>query len=102
VTKFGRARRENILRHPDSERVTRRIPFLQLRDMVMALIEDDEPSYSNSVQAEIRELDDAVREFDETVSPSEIAREFDAAPTTYRPAPRLDTIDALIDALPKH
>jgi len=73
-----------------------------LRDMVMALVEDDEPSYSASVQAEIRNLDDAVREFDEVASPSEIAREFDGAPTTFRPAPRLDTIDALIDALPKY
>jgi len=29
-------------------------------------------------------------------------REFDVQPTTYRPQRRLDTIDALIEALPKY
>jgi hypothetical protein len=42
--------------------------------MVMALMEDDEDP----------------------------AREFDVQPTTYRPQRRLDTIDALIEALPKY
>jgi Fe-S-cluster formation regulator IscX/YfhJ len=73
VSKFGRARREVVV-HPDSDRETQRIPFLQLRDMVMALMEDDEDP----------------------------AREFDVQPTTYRPQRRLDTIDALIEALPKY
>jgi hypothetical protein len=29
-------------------------------------------------------------------------REFDVQPTTYRPQRRLETIDALIEALPKY
>jgi len=73
VSKFGRARRAAVV-HPDSERETQRIPFLQLRDMVMALVEaDDDP-----------------------------VREFDIQPTTCRPQRRLETIDALIEALPKY
>lgn len=73
MSKFGRARREGVVRHPDSDRETQRIPFLQLREMVMSLMEDDDP-----------------------------VREFDVQPTTYRPQRRLDTIDALIEALPKY
>ena len=79
---------------------------MQLQDMVMALTEDAEndPAYAASVAAQIAELDDAVRELDDDAS--DIVREFEAAPTTYRAnpvsraQPRLDTIDALIEALP--
>jgi len=76
---------------------------MQLRDMVMALTEDAEndPAYAASVAAQIAELAE-----DDEAQPCDIVREFEAAPTTYRanPAsraqPRLDTIDALIEALP--
>ncbi|HEV7557426.1 MAG TPA: hypothetical protein VGO00_18290 [Kofleriaceae bacterium] len=74
MSKFGRPRREGV-RHPDCDRETQRIPFLQLREMVMSLMQDDD--------------DDPVREFD-------------VQPTTYRPQRRLETIDALIEALPKY
>lgn len=79
--------------------------------MVMALIEadeDDDPAYAESVAAEIAEISEAVREFDDDTNASELVREFEAAPTTYRSDPRhntyrpqnrLDTVDTLIESL---
>jgi hypothetical protein len=59
--------------HPDAERDTRRMPYQQLRTLVVSLIDDDDP-----------------------------AAEFDAMPTTCLPGPRTSTLDQLIAALPRY
>jgi hypothetical protein len=65
-----------ILRHPHADRTTQRMPFAQLRELVIAAMDD--------------EAREAAREFDE------------AAQTTFRPpVSRTATIDALIASLPK-
>jgi hypothetical protein len=61
--------------HPDANRDTRRMPFEQLRTLVVSLIEDGD--------------DDPVAEFD-------------AMPTTCLPGPRTSTLDQLIAALPRY
>ena len=60
--------------HPDAGRDTRRMPFEQLRTLVVSLIDaDDDP-----------------------------VAEFDAMPTTCLPGPRTSTLDQLIAALPRY
>jgi hypothetical protein len=95
VNRFGRASRQGLSGchpHPDANQATRRIPFAQLRGLVLALIASD---------AEARPADD---DADEAV------REFDTQPTTYRPpcpppAPpkgppsRLPTLDTALSEL---
>jgi hypothetical protein len=62
------------MRHPDADRPTVRIPFDQLRALVISLIEED---------LETAEL------------------EFETQPTTYAlNRPRVSTLDALIASLP--
>jgi len=85
VTKHPRASRVEGSRpptrtpqpHPDAGRTTRRMPFEQLRALVVELLEPD----------------------DEAVD------EFDTQPTTHRPSqpglPRVSTLDQLIASLPK-
>jgi hypothetical protein len=64
--------------HPDANRDTRRMPFEQLRTLVVSLIEP-----------ESADDDDPVAEFD-------------AQPTTCLPGPRTSTLDQLIAALPSY
>jgi hypothetical protein len=80
VNKFGRARlahgsrgpARSPLPHPDAARTTRRMPFHQLRSLVLALVEAE---------------DDAVSEFE-------------SMPTTHRPStPRVSTLDEVIASL---
>lgn len=63
--------------HPDADRDTRRMPFEQLRTLVVSLIEPDPDE------------DDPVAEFD-------------SQPTTCLPGPRTSTLDQLIAALPRY
>ena len=90
VNKPGRARRESDVsrshRHPDADLPTRRIPFAQLRALVLSLIEPPDGS-------------------------EDVVKEFDLQPTTYRAArgslpapefpsePRVGTLDALVAEL---
>lgn len=64
--------------HPDADRDTRRMPFEQLRTLVVSLIEP------------------------EPVEDDDPVAEFDTRPTTCLPGPRTSTLDQLIAALPSY
>ena len=64
--------------HPDADRNTRRMPFEQLRTLVVSLIDSD-----------------AAADDDPTA-------EFETQPTTCLPGPRTSTLDQLIAALPRY
>jgi hypothetical protein len=86
VTRYGRAQKVegSVVRarppqpHPDANRDTRRMPFEQLRTLVVSLIEP-----------ESADDDDPVAEFD-------------TQPTVCLPGPRTSTLDQLIAALPRY
>jgi hypothetical protein len=74
--------------HPDADRDTRRMPFQQLRALVVSLIEPDADPDAEVDAGPDTEIDDPVAEFD-------------TMPTTCLPAPRTSTLDQLIASLPK-
>ena len=65
--------------HPDADRDTRRMPFDQLRSLVVSLIDPN-----------------AVDDDGDPVA------EFETQPTTCLPGPRTSTLDQLIASLPNH
>jgi hypothetical protein len=88
ANKFGRARRAEgsqaqvptraPVTHPDAARATRRMPYEQLRQLVVMLIEPDEPDPEDG----------------------DPASEFESQPTMCLPRPpRTNTLDELIAAL---
>ncbi|MEO7730164.1 MAG: hypothetical protein ABIY55_04270 [Kofleriaceae bacterium] len=98
VNRFGRARRveESQARaferppsiHPDASRPTRRMPFDQLRTLVIAVIEDRDEARAGARDRAGTEDDDP-------------AAEFETQPTTYRPTrrARATTLDDVIESL---
>jgi hypothetical protein len=78
VNRFVRARRQGVSGchpHPDANQTTARMPFAQLRSLVLALIDADPPA-------------PAAPGDDNDDDPDAAVREFDMQPTTYRPPPR--------------
>ena len=65
--------------HPDADRDTRRMPFEQLRSLVVSLIETDAGDDDGDPVAE-----------------------FETQPTTCLPGPRTSTLDQLIASLPSY
>jgi hypothetical protein len=94
VNRYGRARRVESTGapdrtphpHPDAERPTRKMPFEQLRTLVISLIQTDPDDRDEGAALE----------------DTDPVAEFDARPTTCVPHPRVETIDQLIAALPRH
>jgi hypothetical protein len=97
VTKFARARRLDdsvveevelerpVRRHPDDGSSTQRIPFKQLRELVVAMVDDD---------------DDWASEWETELKPTTYQpRQRRPPPPPKRAAPRLSTLDELIASL---
>lgn len=92
MSQSGRARRNSQSSchpHPDANEPTRRIPYQQLRALVISLIESDGPR----------------SEDDEDDDPDAAEREFDTLPTAHLPTrrsasstrpPRFRTLDAVL------
>jgi hypothetical protein len=103
VNRYGRARRvEGSYQpgripqsHPDANRPTRRMPYEQLRELVVSLIEPDRlpGTVANEAAEATHEATEATHEATEAVN------EFETRPTICLPGPRTSTIDQLIAAL---
>lgn len=103
MTRYGRATRVegSVVQarlpqpHPDAERATKRMPYEQLRSLVVSLIDaelvDVDELVDQTNPAGDDDPDAAVREF-----------EFETQRTTCLPGPRTSTLDQLIAALPRY
>jgi hypothetical protein len=74
-----------VLPHPDAGNPTRRMPFEQLRALVLSLVESD----AQRADPEPEPDDDPVAEFE-------------TQPTVCLPQARVSTLDQLIAALPRY
>ena len=84
-----------MVHHPDENRQTVRMPFAQLRELVIALI--DPPAPLGVVPEGSLDLDALAFEDEDDI---DAEREFESQPTTYAlNRPRVSTLDQLIAAL---
>lgn len=88
--------------HPDADRLTKRMPYHQLRALVLSSI----PSIEALEAIESLDEIEAIEEIEE-LEPNEIieedpTNEFDSQPTVCVRVSRVSTLDELIASLPKH